>query len=123
MNSKGIEPRVGMQCTIDFGDGVKELRRITNVVNGYVIMDTSGASVMFFKEGNYEIEWIPPTDEERRLFAEIGRMSGPWYGPEGDYNVWYQQESVHWGCGERWQIAESLSLDGADYDNMPEGYV
>jgi len=68
--------------------------------------------------------WQPPTDDERRLFME--RCTHPdGFGHIGRF------DSMKWVfdghpadcpyCNRNWrEIAESLALDGADYDNMPD---
>ena len=66
--------------------------------------------------GNYEIEWIPPTDEERKMFVAASN------GESLSFDDWYCCESGLYGSFSSYEIAESLALDGADYDNMPEGF-
>jgi len=70
--------------------------------------------------------WQPPTDDERRLFMEVAQSAHPdGFGHIGRF------DSMKWVfdghpadcpyCNRNWrEIAESLALDGADYDNMPD---
>ena len=73
MNSKGIFPRVGMQITfLDWDQGPKKIHaihengKIDCFRDGKVIENES--EVNFFVTGKYEIDWTPPTDEERAMF-------------------------------------------------------
>lgn len=66
--------------------------------------------------------WQPPTDDERRLFMEAARhYSSPGFSEcvpfcgESDF-VRFGAESLDRIAA----IAESLALDGADYDAMPD---
>ena len=76
------------------------------------------ADYMNQKDCHYD--WIPPTDEERAMFRD---------GESHDsivFCVWYD-DFVYVGaegCGVEGcaAVSSSLALDGADCDNMPDGY-
>ncbi len=64
--------------------------------------------------------WQPPADDERRLFMETARHcdNAP-RTPCGEYCDWrFSDDYIDPPTGR--EIAESLALDGADYDNMPD---
>lgn len=73
-----------------------------------------------FEQAMAASRWQPPTDHERRLFMEAARHCGT----AGSYG--FCTAYCDW-CNERYtipfsqaEIAESLALDGADYDDMPD---
>ncbi len=64
--------------------------------------------------------WIPPTDDERRLFMEAAwHCIVPPPTRCGEYCKWrFSDDYIGPRSGRA--IAESLALDGADVDNMPD---
>ena len=65
--------------------------------------------------------WQPPTDDERRLFMEAARHCRD-YGPTvvcWEYCRWRVVDMLLEPTAGS-AIAESLALDGADYDDMPD---
>jgi len=131
-SSNDIPPLVGMQ--VNFIGAVIAITSLgRDWFEGIVISNTPEAAYQpgdrwvggnaIWNSGNYSIAWTPPTDDERRLFVEAARHCA---------NVWktgsFRPEDCSgmcaWGSGfyscEQAAIAESLALDGADYDNMPD---
>jgi len=140
-SSKDIPPRVGMQVHFldadiaitsletapwpgDSGDGFEGVV-LANRPDAY---DAPGArwqgGIHSWNGGHYRVTWQPPTDDERRLFMER-RTHPDGFGHIG------RLDSMKWVfdghpadcpyCNRNWrEIAESLALDGADYDNMPD---
>lgn len=128
-SSRDIPPRVGMQFYAEFDDDDPR-RRIIALCGGSIITDVDGdypggtASQLVWDAGGYAIEWIPPSDDERRRFMDVAA------------NQRAQVDAKVHACGGmcdaldeaggelnffvRAAIAESLALDGADYDNMPD---
>lgn len=128
-SSKDVPPRVGMQFYAPFDD---PSRRITALRGGRIFTDVDPvdcpgmvASQELWDEGSYDITWIPPTDEERRMFMEIADANRDGRHECGPFCFW-----ALGGTGIDWcfrildqrEIADSLALDGADYDNLPAGY-
>jgi len=128
-SSKDIPPRVGMQVRC----GNRLVESVSMVSGSRIFFSVDGSesgwcrgpgSGMMWDDGDIEILWIPPTDDERRLFME--RCTHPdGFGHIGRF------DSMKWVfdghpadcpyCNRNWrEIAESLALDGADYDNMPD---
>ena len=131
-SSKDIPPRVGMQ--VDFmsviiaitslgRDGFEGIVLANELVDEY---DAPGDRWVggheTWNNGNYSITWTPPSDDERRLFMDAARH---WRRP------WQRQcedgMPCDWGMDEfpgetkdTIEVFESLALDGADYDNMPD---
>lgn len=130
-SSNDISPRVGMQVNFLGADiAITSLGR--DWFEGIVISNTPEAAYQpgdrwvggnaIWNSGNYSIAWTPPTDDERRLFVEAARH---WRRP------WQRQcegaGPCDWGMFEfrgetkdTIEVFESLALDGADYDNMPD---
>src|SRR6185295_2164924 len=125
-SSKDIQPRVGMQVRFLLDPPHWPAGKITSVfqASGFAGTNGYGSSGYAWEAGNYTIEWQPPTDDERRLFMER-RTHPDGFGHIGRF------DSTKWvfdghsdncpDCNRNWrEIAESLALDGADYDNMPD---
>jgi len=75
----------------------------------------------YWNDGDVTIEWTPPTDAERRLFMEAARHCAS-AGADGwctGYCDWCN-DTMQMDPGVQYEIAESLALDGADYDDMPD---
>lgn len=80
---------------------------------------------------NEHVDWIPPTDEERAMFREAAKHNRlcPNAVRFCEWSIEEFNSMRDWSIEgfssmrECSQIADSLALDGADYDNMPEGYV
>jgi len=126
-SSKDIPPRVGMQ--VRFNDD--ETKRIT-AVTGCLIICSDGKNhihpadptAVDWPSGDFEIEWTPPTDDERRLFMEAARHQREQVDAK-THDCDEMCEALDGAGGlcnffVRASIAESLALDGADYDNMPD---
>jgi len=128
-SSKDIPPRVGMQFAC-----LGESHRIKAITVSHVFTDRGD---FFLREGNpgglwfcgaIEITWQPPTDDERRLLMEAARRnavrwrSRPRFEHGGDgLPAQSHADATCQFCADAWrEIAESLALDGADYDNMPD---
>jgi hypothetical protein len=126
-SSKDIQPRVGMQVRLYDG-------RSKNIIeirpDAECAIRTSDGCDWFAPDqkqrchwngGAVTIEWTPPTDDERRLFMEAARH---WSGVSGDCR---DDGPCDWAtldcpgdCEDAARVFESLALDGADYDNMPD---
>jgi hypothetical protein len=122
-SSKDIPPRVGMQ--VRFWDNSPA--KVTSVHGASGFRGTNGYATRGYawNSGAYEIEWTPPTDDERRLFMEaadnIMSILSVWGQHEcNGFCYWEQDELMLAGYDEQSAIAESLALDGADYDDMPD---
>ncbi len=121
-SSRDIPPRVGMQFYADF-DYDDPRRRIIALRDGMIITDVDGdypgrtASLYVWNDGHYEIQWTPPTDDERRLFMEAARGFGDRTHSCNEFCAWLLKFEP---CSDDREIAESLALDGADYDAMPD---
>ncbi len=117
-SSRDIPPRVGMQCSYTYAPNEGERFKIGGINPAIgCIFDAEGIHVMCkegWRSGESFVEWTPPTDDERRLFMRRGHeVTCDWWR-------WYVDDSGHFGDGCDAAIAESLALDGADYDNMPD---
>jgi len=131
-SSKYIPPRVGMQ--VNFISAVIAITSLgRDWFEGIVIANVPKAYCQpgerwvggnaIWNSGNYSITWQPPTDDERRLFMEAARhWRHPWRQPQCA-----GEGPCHWGYFECpggpddvVTAFESLALDGADYDNMPD---
>jgi len=125
-SSKDIPPRVGMQVRLVYAPYPNGRFKISAVGKGVrCIFGELGIHVMCGNQWSEAfVEWIPPTDDERRLFMER-RTHPDGFGHIGRF------DSMKWVfdghpadcpyCNRNWrEIAESLALDGADYDNMPD---
>lgn len=124
MNSKGIEPRVGMQYTwMGQSKKIHAIRgkAIDCMMNGEIV--TNSSDVETWDMHPREITWIPPTDEERERFrnyansyrSDIG-IELPWYGGTvHDFcheQGWNEKNTGKWDIVHMKEIAESLSMDG-----------
>jgi len=123
-SSKDIPPRVGMQ--VRYRDDLRS-KRICRVDSEGMDFDNGSYNrctwedpFVFFGK-YYTIEWTPPSDDERRLFMEAARHCRD-YGPTvvcWEYCRWRVVDMLlETTAGAA--IAESLALDGADYDAMPD---
>jgi hypothetical protein len=151
MNSKGIEPRVGMLFSYS-GD-----KRYLHDVETFSVVPVYSpyeydkefigkvvgwAAECMWRNGDYEIIWTPPTYAERAMFREAAEefrsMASGGPSSHGIYRMYADPKDACGGldpmcatCVGNWegpaelfaQIADSLALDGADCDNMPDGYV
>jgi len=124
-SSKDIPPRVGMQVRADYPFLSSDRRNVTSLVGWHIGMNGSNlkSDRCLWNSGAYEIEWQPPTDDERRLFMEAARhCANVW--KTGSFRLEDCSGMCAWGSGfyscEQAAIAESLALDGADYGNMPD---
>lgn len=132
MNSNGIEPRVGMQVQWDMRiGGMNPLRfKIGSISKIGLICDESGSARLeafgsrgAWDRGEVEIEWIPPTDEEREMFREasvdLWHRHESFVSEPSDW-IWIESDSVQeafanlceWKMDQAAAIAESLSMDG-----------
>lgn len=135
-SSKDIEPRVGMQVRF-FGSAAINVTSTGDpdwAFIGYLGGYYWTASKDAWEHGKYDVLWIPPTDEERKMFVEAAiraeNFSDPFKDRDGDACIYDAAEDlgpvmfvteiiiVHASS-----ICYSLALDGADYDNMPEGFI
>lgn len=135
-SSKEIQPRVGMQVNFVGADiAITTVLRPDGVLDGFegvVLANSYDAAapnapgcrwyggIHAWNEGKYRVTWTPPTDDERRLFMEAAVN----FHPDGFThvpNVWGNHAEECYSCNNNWrEIAESLALDGADYDDMPD---
>lgn len=139
-SSKDIEPRVGMQVSI-YGGSPKRISRVDYTEVCAIYTDDNsrwyGPGQMdkcYWNEGDIEIEWIPPTDEERKMFVEVAEhitfdnQVSPCDERCDAFNSCFghfRRKAPFMLYGEGGfgkDIALSLALDGADYDNMPPGF-
>ena len=123
MNNKGVEPRVGMQVKFNLDEESKIIDSIENGVIYYKRRgkrDYSVGYVYHFMQGYHKIEWIPPTDEERMMFAKSCLHIRYSKGACTDFCAEPQHAWRHAGTDlmEVANIAESLALDGMDIDDV-----
>lgn len=71
-------------------------------------------SLELWNNGAYEIEWVPPTDEERKMYRKIVAENRAYASRWNDFCEWEVEESGHKGTGtvDMTEIAESLAMDG-----------
>ena len=118
-SSRDIPPRVGMQLAY-----LHELNRISSMTANRIITDRGhvfvrdGGQHSLWLDGHLEITWTPPTNDERRLFMEAADdLFLPDHECGGELCEWL---FAHGGNADDRVVLESLALDGADYDNMPD---
>lgn len=123
-SSRDIPPRVGMQVRWAYAHYPNGRFKISAVGKGVrCIFGELGMHVMCGNQWSEAfVEWSPPSDDERRLFMDAARH---WRRP------WQRQcedgMPCDWGALEfkgetrdAIEAFESLALDGADYDAMPD---
>ena len=129
-SSKDIEPRVGMQVVFTPYNRRMKLAK-KNKHGTFVRSDGEIQYMLSWDIGNYEIEWIPPTDEERKMFVDTADRQIGFITSEDKCDCYdnkdndcrrYDELGGRGNYQRRASIALSLALDGADYDNMPEGF-
>ena len=121
-SSKEIPPRIGMQVRF-----IGESKKVIALASfGVDFDDWSFSPVGFWNDGHYEIEWIPPTDEERKAMNEGARLlrsSEIWSAIDDKWSVFawcepalhadIRYENSHQRSFEiAAQILESLAMDG-----------
>lgn len=119
-SSRDIPPRVGMQvrwCEPGWGDKSFKVSRGVESLGFYDSEGNYETGGYAWEDGVYEITWTPPTEDERRLFMEAARhcRTVGAYGYCGGYCDWCNDHYYVDPCPQS-AIAESLALDGADYD-------
>lgn len=109
MNSKGTEPRVGMQVRSKYSGYRFNVSKIdgASLTDSFGFLFTGGCA---WRLGAYEIEWIPPTDEEREMFRRASEHESKEFCKWSDMGVTSRRMFVTWA--ECKQVAESLSMDG-----------
>ena len=117
-SSRDIPPRVGMQVRF----GMYESKKITAIRGDRILcsdgvnhLDPRSKDASDWPDGSLEIQWTPPDDDERRLFMDAADGFGEPDHRCNEFCWWLFNE-----CGDDRAIAESLALDGADYDDMPD---
>lgn len=133
-SSKDIEPRVGMQINHRCGVSAKivsiDSHHDLDIHSPRCAVMCSDNRTHYLPQneptgewatGEIEIEWIPPTDEERKMFVEAHDHIHARREEAGNHT---EACSYLWECEHEvfGDIFLSLALDGADYDNMPEGF-
>jgi hypothetical protein len=122
-SSKDIPPRVGMQVRFCLNGRTVETNKVSRVFEATGFYGSDGepkTGGIAWKAGHYEIDWQPPSDDERRLFMEAARHCRSTAAGDlcGEFCDWRDNTWILAIEGAR--IAESLALDGADYDDMPQ---
>ncbi len=119
-SSRDISPRVGMQVRFCICGLPVERHKVSRRFEATGFCGSDGIAVTSgyaWEGGAYEIEWTPPTDDERRLFMEASRGFSDRDHSCDELCAWLFDVDPY---GDDREIAESLALDGADYDNMPD---
>ncbi len=117
MTSQGVKPRVGMQVWFRY-DAVGEHQRISRI-SGTSLYNSDGVAMthgLAWDGGGYEIEWEPPTDEERAMFREAARHFGDdWYRTYHVGACGWAIDNFSDGITTGYDVAricESLAMDG-----------